>query len=228
MQTGALVATTAASTASSQPFVGRVADKIGARRVAGVGAVLSSALLALVGVSPSLWLVFVMILVGGLGSAAYHPAAAVLARRVLPQRAPAGRCFMGHAARSRRSLPGRRRCRRPRDRLGRQPCRSGPDRVCLADLGCADPDVDARSRARVYRTFAAALGAGVLVNAAGPLIVVAAQEHAPHAVAAASGVVMGLAGGAAGFAFIGIGAVADAVGLRVVSVSASSPLCPHP
>ncbi len=68
----------------------------------------------------------------------------------------------------------------------------------------------------------------MLVNAAGPLIVVAAQEHAPHAVAAASGVVMGLAGGAAGFAFIGIGAVADAVGLRVVSVSASSPLCPHP
>jgi hypothetical protein len=60
----------------------------------------------------------------------------------------------------------------------------------------------------------AALGAGVLLNSAGPLIVVAAQEHAAGAVAAASGIVMGLAGGAAGFAFIGIGAVIDNIGLR--------------
>jgi MFS family permease len=62
--------------------------------------------------------------------------------------------------------------------------------------------------------FVAAIAAGVLLNAAGPLIIVAAQEHAPASVAAASGIVMGLAGGAAGLAFIGIGAVIDTVGLR--------------
>ena len=83
------VASIAASTALSQPLVGRVADRVGARRVAGVGAVLSSAMLAMVGVAPRLWIVFVLILVGGLGSAGYHPAAAVLARRVLPGPRPA-------------------------------------------------------------------------------------------------------------------------------------------
>jgi len=60
----------------------------------------------------------------------------------------------------------------------------------------------------------AAFVAGILISASGPLIIVAAQERAPHAVAAASGIVMGLAGGAAGLAFIGIGALADAIGLR--------------
>ena len=62
--------------------------------------------------------------------------------------------------------------------------------------------------------FVTAFAAGILISASGPLIIVAAQERAPHAVAAASGIVMGLAGGAAGLAFIGIGALADGIGLR--------------
>ena len=62
--------------------------------------------------------------------------------------------------------------------------------------------------------FVTAFAAGILISASGPLIIVAAQERAPHAVAAASGIVMGLAGGAAGLAFVGIGALADAIGLR--------------
>ena len=81
MQAGAIIATLAASTALAQPIGGRVADRIGARRVAGFGAVLTSALLALVGTAPQLWVVYVLIVVGGLGSAGYHPRSAVLRAR---------------------------------------------------------------------------------------------------------------------------------------------------
>src|SRR6187549_2040283 len=66
MQASAIIATLAASTALAQPIGGRVADRIGARRVAAFGAVLTSALLALVGTAPHLWLVYVLIVVGGL------------------------------------------------------------------------------------------------------------------------------------------------------------------
>jgi len=52
IQAGGLVATIATSTALAQPVVGRLADLVGVRRVAGAGAVLSSALLALIGVAP--------------------------------------------------------------------------------------------------------------------------------------------------------------------------------
>jgi FSR family fosmidomycin resistance protein-like MFS transporter len=317
MTTGALVATIAASTALSQPLVGRVADRIGARRVAGVGAVLSAALLALIGVAPRLWMVFALIVLGGLGSAGYHPAAAVLARRVLPDRAQLGMSLLAAGgmlgmavgpitvlfiaahlglgftpllmipgvvlgAVLWRFLPGESTVSAAPRRGGARELLRGPvGRLALAagltglagttfaagipmwlteSAGMADDAVPIGITLAVFQAGAAlgglaigwavshsaparlafaslmlaapllvavlavepgsgafygtALAAGVLLNAAGPLIIVAAQEHAPHAVAAASGVVMGLAGGAAGFAFIGIGALADAVGLR--------------
>lgn len=317
MQAGGLVATLAASTSLSQPLVGRIADRIGARRVAGVGAVMSSGLLALVGVSPHLWMVFLLIIVGGLGAAGYHPASAVLARRILPERAQlamslfAGGGMLGMAvgpiavlliaahaglgftplllipgvtlgAVLWRLLPGESVIAHPPQQgaswnllrgrvgglalaagfaglaattfvaglpmwltrsgrvagdsatigitlglfqvgaalggiaIGWAVCRVAPPRLAFGLLLIAAPLlllVLALEPGSVD-FFAAALAAGVLVNAAGPLIIVAAQEHAQHAVASASGIVMGLAGGAAGFAFVGIGAIADSVGLR--------------
>ena len=317
MQAGALVASIATSTALSQPLVGRVADRVGARRVAGVGAVLSSAMLAMVGVTPHLWIVFVLILVGGLGSAGYHPAAAVLARRVLPERAQlamslfAAGGMLGMAAGPIvvlliaahaglgftpllmipgvvlgavlwRFLPGESALTPARQAGASWDLLRGPvghlaaasglaglaattfvaglpmwltetgglagdaatigvsiglfqvgaalgglaigwvvSRIAPAPLAFGTLLSAAPLMLLVLALepgsagfFAAALGAGMLVSSSGPLIVVAAQEHAPHAVAAASGVVMGLAGGAAGIAFIGIGAAADALGLR--------------
>ena len=317
MQAGGLVATIAASTALSQPVVGRLADHIGARRVAGVGAVLSAALLSLIGVAPHLWIVFAMILAGGLGSAAYHPAAAVLTRRVLPARAQLGMSVLAaggmlgmalgpitvlfivaHAGLGFtpllmipgvalgtvlwRFLPGEPRSATPPQRgVARELLRGPVGHLALAaglaslagttfaagipmwlteTGGLADDAAPIGITLAAYQVGAAigglaigwavsriaprhlalttlllaaplllamltiepasptfivaALGAGVLLNSAGPLIVVAAQEHAAGAVAAASGIVMGLAGGAAGFAFIGIGAVIDNVGLR--------------
>ncbi|MDA0699807.1 MAG: MFS transporter [bacterium] len=59
---------------------------------------------------------------------------------------------------------------------------------------------------------AIALGA-MLANASLPLMVVSAQDLAPHAVGTASGMLMGLTWGTAGVAYIGFGAVQEAVGL---------------
>lgn len=74
-----LVALLAASSSVSQPVLGLVADRVGARRAAALGVVTAAALLA-VAVSSSLVVVVVAIVVGGLGAAAFHPAATTLVR----------------------------------------------------------------------------------------------------------------------------------------------------
>ena len=84
---GALVAAVALCTSMAQPLAGRMADRLGAKRVAAAGAVLSSVLLSTVGVASHVWIVVALIVVGGLSSAGYHPASVVMARRVLPDRA---------------------------------------------------------------------------------------------------------------------------------------------
>ena len=76
-----LVALLAASSSVSQPVLGVVADRVGARRAAALGVVTAAALLT-VAVSTSLVVVFVTIVVGGLGAAAFHPAAVTLVRGV--------------------------------------------------------------------------------------------------------------------------------------------------
>lgn len=55
--------------------------------------------------------------------------------------------------------------------------------------------------------------AGVTTNAAIPLLVVGAQDLAPHAVATASGMLMGFTWGVAGVAYVGFGALQEAIGL---------------
>ena len=84
---GALVAAVALCTSMAQPLAGRVADRLGAKRVAATGAVVCSALLSMVGVAGHMWIVVALIVVGGFSSAGYHPASVVMARRVLPDRA---------------------------------------------------------------------------------------------------------------------------------------------
>ena len=60
--------------------------------------------------------------------------------------------------------------------------------------------------------FLAVMLAGGLVNAGLPLKVVSAQELAPHAVATASGMLMGFAMGTAGVLYIGIGWLQQVIG----------------
>lgn len=76
-----LVASLSLSALLTQPLFGALADKLGARRVAALGVIFNAILFSLIGIVPDLYLLFGLILVGGLGSAALHPAMASMARR---------------------------------------------------------------------------------------------------------------------------------------------------
>lgn len=76
-----LVATLSFSASLTQPLFGGLADRLGRGRVAAAGTIVCAAFLSLIGVVPTLPLLFAILVVGGLGSAAFHPAGASLARR---------------------------------------------------------------------------------------------------------------------------------------------------
>lgn len=75
-----LVATLSLSSSVTQPLFGALSDRLGRRVVAALGVVASSGLLSLMAVAPSVWLLFVLLAVGGLGSGAFHPAGTSMAR----------------------------------------------------------------------------------------------------------------------------------------------------
>ena len=80
-----LVATLSFSTSVTQPFLGALADRYGTRLAGALGIVLVTSLLSLISVAPTLPLLFVLLFVGGLGSAAFHPAGTSLARAAYPR-----------------------------------------------------------------------------------------------------------------------------------------------
>ena len=65
-----------------QAFMGALADRWGKRRSAALGLVLGSILMSFVAVAPTVWMLFILLAVGGLGSAIFHPAASSMARNV--------------------------------------------------------------------------------------------------------------------------------------------------
>ena len=75
-----LVATLSFSALVTQPLFGALADRLGNRRIAGLGVIFNAVLFSLIGIVPNLSVLFGLILVGGLGSAALHPAMASMAR----------------------------------------------------------------------------------------------------------------------------------------------------
>lgn len=75
-----LVATLSFSSSVTQPLFGGLADAYGRRVVGAVGIVTSSGLLSLMAIAPSMWLLYLLLFVGGLGSAAFHPSGTGLAR----------------------------------------------------------------------------------------------------------------------------------------------------
>lgn len=74
--------------------------------------------------------------------------------------------------------------------------------------------------------FALVAVSGVLVNGGLPIMVVAAQDMAPHAVATASGMMMGLTWGTAGVLYLGIGALQEAIGMNAAMIVSILPLIP--
>ncbi|HSL47313.1 MAG TPA: MFS transporter [Anaerolineales bacterium] len=75
-----LVATLSFSALVTQPLFGALSDRIGHRRIAGLGVILNAILFSLIGIVPNVSILFGLILIGGLGSAALHPAMASMAR----------------------------------------------------------------------------------------------------------------------------------------------------
>lgn len=68
--------------------------------------------------------------------------------------------------------------------------------------------------------------AGLFSNASIPLLVVSAQDLAPHAVATASGMLMGFTWGTAGVLYIGIGALQEVVGLAPAMIGSFCAMIP--
>lgn len=76
----ALVAIGWISSSFTQPLFGAIADRVERRLVVALGVAASSVMLSLLGVAPAVWVVFGLLLVGGLGSAALHPVGTAIAQ----------------------------------------------------------------------------------------------------------------------------------------------------
>jgi FSR family fosmidomycin resistance protein-like MFS transporter len=63
----------------TQPIFGALGEDIGLRVIGCVGVLMASTFLSLIGVASELWLVFLLLLIGGLGSAALHPIGTTIA-----------------------------------------------------------------------------------------------------------------------------------------------------
>lgn len=70
-----LVAAFSVSSSVTQPFLGALADRVGLRRVAGLGVALVAGSLSLIGVAGNVALLLGLLILGGIGSAALHPVA---------------------------------------------------------------------------------------------------------------------------------------------------------
>jgi len=68
-----LVAALSISSSITQPLLGALADRYGLRKVAGLGVALGAISLSLVGIADSVPLLVILLVLGGLGSAALHP-----------------------------------------------------------------------------------------------------------------------------------------------------------
>lgn len=77
----------------AQPLMGRLADRRGRRALVVLGPMTTGVLLSLMGMAPGFWTLTVLLAMGGLGSAAFHPPGASLAARV----GQGGRSGMRHA-----------------------------------------------------------------------------------------------------------------------------------
>jgi len=80
----AAVLATAFSLASAllQPLAGYLADRYGRRIFVVAGPLLSGVFLSLIGVAPTFWILLLFLVLGGLGSAAFHPPGASFAAKV--------------------------------------------------------------------------------------------------------------------------------------------------
>jgi FSR family fosmidomycin resistance protein-like MFS transporter len=65
-----------------QPLMGYLSDRVGRKTFLLLGPILSAVFLSLIGVAPGFWVLVAFLILGGLGSAVFHPPAASIAARV--------------------------------------------------------------------------------------------------------------------------------------------------
>ena len=324
------VATLSFSSSVLQPLFGAIADRLGRRVVAAVGVLTSSVILSLMGVASSPLILVPLLLVGGLGSAAFHPAGTSLARSSNPRRGglalgifSAGGTFgmaMGPLVIGLFIIndqlhltpwlmipgllfgaliyllipPQPRPAAQHRSKLFDLELFRGPvGRLCLAGIlrsicwiaiingaplwlvnakGFAPTDpvvfwtitvftvagsfggiiaglVEGRFSRQTLVTgtmlmamapllllllatpgsvayFVMVSLSGLLINGGLPIMVMSAQDLAPHAVATASGMLMGLTWGTAGVLYLGFGALQGAIGMNAAMFLSVVPLLP--
>ena len=63
----------------TQPLFGSLAEDVSLRAIGALGVVFAAIFLSLIGVAPELWLVFLLLVIGGMGSAALHPVGTTIA-----------------------------------------------------------------------------------------------------------------------------------------------------
>jgi FSR family fosmidomycin resistance protein-like MFS transporter len=67
------------SSSVTQPVFGALGEDVGLRVIGCLGVLMASTFLSLIGVASELWLVFLLLVIGGLGSAALHPIGTTIA-----------------------------------------------------------------------------------------------------------------------------------------------------
>jgi MFS transporter, FSR family, fosmidomycin resistance protein len=67
------------ASSATQPVFGAIAEDVGLRVIASLGVLMAAAFLSLIGVASQLGLVFLLLVIGGLGSAALHPVGTTIA-----------------------------------------------------------------------------------------------------------------------------------------------------
>ena len=67
------------SSSVTQPIFGALGEDVGLRVIGSLGVLMAAAFLSLIGVASELWLVFLLLVIGGLGSAALHPIGTTIA-----------------------------------------------------------------------------------------------------------------------------------------------------
>lgn len=312
-----LVALLSLSSLVAQPLFGALSDRLDPRLISALGVVLCTSLLSLLAVAATVIALALLLVVGGFGSAAFHPAASTLARKAGGHRAGLTVSLFSAGGTLGLALgpilvlsivaargldfapwlmvpgvilgillylivpPQPRQSQTSRPRLVDRDLLIGPvGLLCLTGVFSSITVVTFSSALPLWLvadqgvsrdapligwtlatfSFAAALGgitagvlstrlsrrllisgsmllalapllgvfaltpgsaaffvtvamAGMLVNAGLPLLLVTAQDLAPHAVATASGMLMGLTSGTAGLLYIGIGWLQEAIGL---------------
>lgn len=69
-----------------QPAMGYVADRVGRRWFVAAGPLMTGVFLSSIGLAPGFWTLMALLVLGGLGSAAFHPPGASMAARVMEGR----------------------------------------------------------------------------------------------------------------------------------------------